>query len=390
MKRLFALSLAVMLFASIAKAQNSSYVDDRYYSGSEAEQDANTSAKQNKNQQNGTAVQQYDASSGYYDDNNGNVSDDGYIDYDDDSYTTRINRFYYPMGMSYWGSVYSPYYNDPFWYNPYYSWGGFYPGLSMSFGFGGPYWSSCWAYNAWYGYGGFYPYYAWGGYPYNYGGSYGLDYWNGYYDGFYANNYYHNNYYGLGNTVYGARGNRSMVGNYTRSRLAQVNNSNRMVTPFSARKSGNALSINNGNVRGRNASGQPVRGQSFQGNSNERIVLKGNAQRVQNNGTVNNSNQRVFRQESQATGNNANRRSNGFLGGVFSGNRNTYAPNNSGRSYDVQRTQPARSYERSEPARSYSQPSRSSSSFESSRSSSSFGGSRSSGGGGSRSFSRGR
>jgi hypothetical protein len=183
-----------------------------------------------------------------------------------------------------------------------------------------------------------------------------------------------------------------MVGNYTRSRLAQINTNNRIVTPLRGRSSNNGLSINNGNMRnqGGNA-GKLVRGQSFQGNNagNERIVLKGNAQRVQNNGSINNSNQQVFRQEPQAT-NNTNRRG-GFLGGVFSGNRsNTYSPGNSGRSYEVQRTQPARSYERSEPSRSYSQPSRSSSSFEGSRSSSSFGGGRSSGGGGSRSFGRGR
>src|SRR6202012_2244759 len=110
-----------------------------------------------------------------------NNSDD-YVDYDDDSYSSRINRFdnsFYNMG--YYSAFYNPFWYDPYWVDPYWGYNPWFGG-GIAFGYG-PYWSSGWGWNAWCGYPGFYscwnyPFYAGGWYGHFYGG-----YWNRYYGG---------------------------------------------------------------------------------------------------------------------------------------------------------------------------------------------------------------
>lgn len=109
MKRLLFASLVVALFSgTTAFAQsNGGYVDDVYYNGTQAQQDAKADAKKQKKQQ-----QQAQSDAAYYNSSTGNDEgyatdgnaqvyndsysngDDSYIDYDDDSYTTRIRRFH--------------------------------------------------------------------------------------------------------------------------------------------------------------------------------------------------------------------------------------------------------------------------------------------------------
>lgn len=165
MKKFLVTGLAIILSSGAVMAQ---YDDDAY--------------SPSNNRSNTREESYYDRNDGReryneYDEN------DGYIDYDDDSYTTRFRRFNsIYMGYNYWSPAYSPYwanpfYMDPFWYSPYR------PGFSIGWGWGGgPYWSSAWGFNNWWGYGGFgywnSPYYGgwgsgWGGYPY-----YGGGYWN--------------------------------------------------------------------------------------------------------------------------------------------------------------------------------------------------------------------
>lgn len=214
-------------------AQNSNrFVDDVYYTGSQAQQDA-----QKENQQKGNAsnfephrsTAQYDTQEDYYSNSEYSyLDDDSYIDYDDDSYTSRIRRFNYPMmNVGYWGSLYSPYWYDPFFVNPYYGWGNWYtPRYGVAFNMGyGPYWHSGWGMNTWYGYGHFG---HWGG-GYSYLNGYNHGYWNGYYTGIYDRG----RYSGVNNRVthYAPRGarlnNNSSIGNYGRNRTIPGNNSNR-------------------------------------------------------------------------------------------------------------------------------------------------------------------
>jgi hypothetical protein len=103
---------------------------------------------------------------------------DDYLD-DDNSYSTRINRFYYPFySMGYYNVFYNPYWYSPYWYDSYSGWNPWRPRFGMSWGIG-PMWTSYWGWNSWYGYG------AWNSYwnsPYNscgWGNNYG--YWNSYY-----------------------------------------------------------------------------------------------------------------------------------------------------------------------------------------------------------------
>lgn len=169
MKKFLITGLAIMLSSGAVLAQ---YDDDAYAP-------SNNRPAQEQRYTDGSSERYSE-----YDDN------DGYIDYDDDSYTTRFRRFNsIYMGYNYWSPMYSPYwanpcYMDPFWYRP---------GFSMSWGFGmgySPYWGwgsgMGWGWNNWaYGWG--YPYgsvYGWGsmygagwGYPY-YGGGWNNG-WNG-------------------------------------------------------------------------------------------------------------------------------------------------------------------------------------------------------------------
>lgn len=243
-KILFAgLALAMLNAAAFAQGSKSNYSDDTYYHGSQAEKDADQQAQaMPANQQYDSAAYYNSSGNGYYNNTNNNqvynqnaYDSDGYIDYNDD-YTTRIRRFYYPMsGVGYWGSVY-----DPFWDSPYYGWGNswYTPGFSFSWGWN-PFWSNNWGWNYGYGfgwnyspyYGGFYnpynPYYGWGGY--------GMGYWNGYYDGLYNGwNYGANN---RRNYTYAPRGARSSgtvrnTGMYgATSRTSAINRTNNTVTP---------------------------------------------------------------------------------------------------------------------------------------------------------------
>ena len=201
MKKLFSIGLMLAL-GSAGSTYAQSYVDDRYSTESEK-------TSYSYSQENDDAYYTEDGAS--------------YIDYDDDSYTTRMRRFNAPMyGIGYWGSIYSPFYYDPFFMNPYYSWGGWYrPGFSISMGMG-PYWSNCWGTSMWFGYGGFgwgySPFmspWGWGGYYGSmWGGGYGMGFWDGYYAGLYNGyGYYNNNRYHYNNGLnYGPRNTRTNFG----------------------------------------------------------------------------------------------------------------------------------------------------------------------------------
>ncbi|WP_118974403.1 hypothetical protein [Taibaiella koreensis] len=406
MKRLIFASLVVALFSgTVAFAQsNGSYVDDVYYNGSQAQKDAKADAKKQKKQQEAQQgdAEYYSSTNGYNDggyNNNGNAQvynnsygndDDAYIDYDDDSYTSRIRRFYYPMSsVGYWGGVYSPFWYDPFYSNPYYGWGGWYtPGFSVGMGWGwggGPYWSNCWGINTWFGYGGFgswyYPYGGWG-----WGGGYGLGYWNGYYAGANDGRY---GYYGR--TVnYGPRGARNgmlSAGAYGRAsnmRAMNTNNGGTVMQPMRGR-AGNAV-MNRDNAVNLNGATMNRGGMQV---GDQRVRMNGNQRAFENNNQAIRLNDRGAAEINQGAVNGGRSqmqeaapvRRNGFFGNMFRGN-----PENMNRGGGMERAQPSRSYnaERAQPSRSFSSPapSRSFSSPSPARSSGSFngGGARMSGG----------
>lgn len=243
-KILFAGLAFAMLNSAAAFAQNSksNYSDDIYYHGSQAEQDANQEAQATPASPQYDSAAYYNSSgSGYYNHSSNNqvynqnaYDSDGYIDYNDD-YTTRIRKFYYPMsGVGYWGSVY-----DPFWNSPYYGWGNswYSPGISFSFGYN-PYWANNWGWSNWGGFGWNYnPYYSSFYNPY-YGYGWGGGYWSGYYDGLYNGwNYGANNPNNRRNYTYAPRGARNSgvvrsTGMYgTNSRTSPINRTTNTVTP---------------------------------------------------------------------------------------------------------------------------------------------------------------
>lgn len=211
MKQLFITGLALMLSGSAALAQ---YADDPY-SGSGSSNN-NRSARYEQDQR----YRQDNYNNDSYNDEYG----DGYIDYDDDSYTTRFRRFNdVYAGYNYWSPVYSPYwampvYMDPWYYSPY-RMGGW--GISFGMSWGSPYWNSGWGMSNWWGFNGFNywnrPYMGWGG-GFGYGGwGYGGYGWgNGW--GYGYGNGWRNDYgYGgrgvingprrnYGNTIGGTRG----------------------------------------------------------------------------------------------------------------------------------------------------------------------------------------
>lgn len=181
MKQLLITGVALLLSGSAALAQ---YADDPY---------SNNGSNTANNGSDRYSQEQYQ--SNYRDSEQSEMYSDGYIDYDDDSYTTRLRRFNNVyLGYNYWSPMYSPYwampvYMDPWFYSPYrMGWG-----MSIGWGFGSPYWSSGWGMCNWWGYNNFSywhnPYMGWGGYGgYGYGGygygGYGYGgYWNGYYEG---------------------------------------------------------------------------------------------------------------------------------------------------------------------------------------------------------------
>ena len=194
---------------------------------------------------------------------------DDYIDYEDDSYSSRINRFdnsFYNMG--YYSTFYNPWWYNRYWVDPYWGYNPWTPGISISFGIG-PFWYGGWGWNTWYGYPGFYS--AWG-YPYYaggwYGGCYG-GYWNRYYAGYESGHYYRNGYgaygprqvYSMGNRV----GNRLGSNGFRTSQVSQIGLRN---TPLAAAgmgmRGGSNISGNQVNQRGANN----TQGQRFGGSNN--------------------------------------------------------------------------------------------------------------------------
>lgn len=377
MKRLIFAGLVMTLLSSAAAVaqSNGGYVDDVYYNGSQAQQDAKADAKKQKKQQ---ATQQgaeyYNSSTGtndgYYADGNNGVynssydnGDDAYIDYDDDSYTSRIRRFYYPMsGIGYWGSVYSPFWYDPFYNNPYYGWGGWYtPGFSIGFGWGGgPYWNNCWGMNTWFGYGGFgswyYPY--WGGYYGGWGGGYGAGYWNGYYAGLYDGGRY-NPVYGRGTVNYGPRGSRNGLmssGVYGRnSGMRAANTGSNMVEPMNRRSNRNIYGNSADNINS-SRGGMQVEGgrNAAAGNRGIDVGRSNNAIRLDNGRTYEVNQSAAGRQQVQQQEQPSRRGS--FFGNMFRGNQQSAGRSSNG--INVERSQPSRSYnnnnyERSQPSRSF-------------------------------------
>jgi hypothetical protein len=347
MKRFIIAALALACSPALADAQsNKRIVDDVYYNGSQAEEDAKSEAKKQQQTRSGEEADYYNSSASqreYYDDGNDgytyyDTEDDAYIDYDDDSYTTRLRRFYHPMdGMGYWGSVYSPFWARPFYGNPYYGWGGWYtPGFSVGFGWGGgPYWNNCWGMNTWYGYGGFGSWY----YPYGaYGWGYGGGYWNGYYAGLYDAGRYTGNYRGAVN--YGPRGARSgmlSVGSYGRnSRMAPVGR-DRMVQPINGR----SQNVKMGTVQ---RAGGDQNFQAVEGGRRSGTAVRDNNIRLRS------ENSRAVEVNPNATG--VQREVPARRGGLFNLNRG----NNAERNINMERSQPARTntnVERSQPARNY-------------------------------------
>ena len=203
---------------------------------------------------------------------------DDYIDYEDDSYSSRINRFdnsFYNMG--YYSTFYNPWWYNRYWVDPYWGYNPWTPGISISFGIG-PFWYGGWGWNTWYGYPGFYS--AWG-YPYYaggwYGGCYG-GYWNRYYAGYESGHYYRNGYgaygprqvYSMGNRV----GNRLGSNGFRTSQVSQIGLRN---TPLAAAGAGYKTNATGMGMRGgSNISGNQVnqrganntQGQRFGGSNN--------------------------------------------------------------------------------------------------------------------------
>ncbi len=318
MKRLIFAGLVMALCSgsTVFAQSNNNYSDDVYYNGSQAERDAKADAKKEKKQrQTQGQEEQYNSSTGDgYADNNYdgnarvynnsyNTEDDSYIDYDDDSYTSRMRRFYYPMNnVGYWGGVYSPFWSDPFYTNPYYGWGGWYtPGFSIGIGTGwgwggGPYWNNCWGMNTWFGYGGFGSWYS----PYfgGFGGwGYGSGYWNGYYAGFYDGRFGGGGIYNPVRTVnYGPRTSSvglTSVGAYGRNaRMNSIDRSSNMVQPFRSANTngangGRAIELqnsdrgsfrsSNGNNNGRSGEMQSVNDRGSFRTANDNGARNGNA-----------------------------------------------------------------------------------------------------------------
>ncbi|RYE23826.1 MAG: hypothetical protein EOP51_09395 [Sphingobacteriales bacterium] len=383
MKRFLLAGLIMMgvCQTAIYAQSGNSYEDDIYYNSKDAKRDAQRAKRGNRaSEQQATTNDQlqssstydtYSSSGNYATDNGGDNSNyaqsynsdgDVYIDYDDDSYSTRIQRFGYPSYAGY----YDPFWFDS-WYSPYYSNGmGYRPGFSVGFGYG-PYWSSYWGYSSWYGYPGFYsawnyPYYAcnWG---YGYGGYYG-GYGNGYYDG-YAGAYNSNR----PSPTYGPRtsmntpnygyANRSV--NNVRSALAPANN----LSNNTMRSNTNNMRMapsQNGNLQ--NANTRPAQMRANRADMNNSMNngsvqpqrRGGFFQRADdNNARQMNSNAGIQPQQEQP------RRARLFGGNVEmrqqSGNLSEGRP---ARTQSFEQSQPARSQQNIE-QRSYSSPSRSSS-----------------------------
>ncbi len=179
MKQFFITGLALILSSSAVLAQ---YADDPYSNSNSGSDYGSRSSRYEQDQR----YNQDNYTNNSYNDEYG----DGYIDYDDDSYTTRFRRFNdVYAGYNYWSPVYSPYwampvYMDPWYYSPYrMGWG-----ISLGWSWGSPYWNSGWGMCNWWGYNSFNywnrPYWGWGGgfgyTGWGYGWNNGWGYGNGF------------------------------------------------------------------------------------------------------------------------------------------------------------------------------------------------------------------
>jgi hypothetical protein len=114
---------------------------------------------------------------------------DDYIDYDNYSYSARINRFNYPFyNMGYYSMFYNPFWYNRTWYDPFWGYNPWMPRVSFGFGWGG---FGGWGYNTWLGY----PAWGscWGGGFGGWGGGFGG--WGG---GFCGGGFYGGGFYGSG------------------------------------------------------------------------------------------------------------------------------------------------------------------------------------------------
>ena len=198
MKRISATALLLLCLSWASYAQN----DDIYGNGRDQRAQNQNTAPNPPAVDNRDANMQQPMDNGQADASQNYNNPDEYVDYDDDSYGTRINRFdnsFYNMG--YYSTFYNPYWYNPYWYDPYWGYNPWYPGISVSFGFG-PCWYSGWGWNMWLGYPGFgscwgYQFYAGGWYGHFYGG-----FWNRYYGGFEGRRFGYGRYVAAG---YGPR-----------------------------------------------------------------------------------------------------------------------------------------------------------------------------------------
>lgn len=395
MKHLLITGLALALSGSAALAQ---YADDPY-----SNNNSGTQTNQNSSSQRYQQNRDYNDNGDTYNSNNQNGDDynDGYIDYDDDSYTTRMRRFdgMY-LGYNYWSPVYSPYwampvYLDPWYYSP------FRPSFSINFGYswGSPYWNSGWGMSNWYGYNSFncwnnpYSYggYGYGGYGFGYGGYYGYGYGN--YGYGYGNGYYENN---RRNVNYGPR----------RSYNTALGNSGRVSSGVRPNP-GTTGGVSNGPIRRRdnNFGVNPNSGTRMNGNRtevNDGVRMDNGARRTRDL-QGGNQNTDMRRTESsqpnfQRDNNNApnqQRQQNNFPDRRFDNNRQTAPQQNMDRRQQQQQAAPERTYQPQRQApqrnvevqqqRSAPAPSRSFSAPAPSRSSGNSGGFSGGSGGGSRS-----
>jgi len=273
MKKLLLLSLISGGLMTTALAQN---YDDVYYRPQNAKKQAEMDAEQEKQNASTYSSSQNQASyndnysESYYDEDGYN---DSYIDYDDDSYTTRIRRFQYPMSnVGYYGSIYNPYWGGGMYSNM--GWG-MTPGISINIGYNS-FWGNPYGFYSGFGYN---PYYGMGYSPWGmgFGMGYGMGY-GGYRPGIWGNPYYGGGYYGGGYGYgYNRPGFENGYNNAPRYNYGPrgVNNSGQYSNTRTVRRSDNGMitpdraSVNNtrNNTNVRNQASGNVRSQAADRNS---------------------------------------------------------------------------------------------------------------------------
>ncbi len=205
MKRLLFAGLLLMGVSSVAVAQE----DDIYATGSDNRRAAQVDGSGRGSNNDVYQQERFDDSRQQR--NNFNRGGDGtsndaynsydnpddYIDNDELSYSSRINRFNYSFyNLGYYNVFYNPFWYDRFWYDPYMGWNPWRPHFGLSFGIG-PCWTSYWGYSSWYGYSAWGSYWGYPSYGCGWGNYFGCNYWNRYYS---ARDYNYNssfsNHYG--------------------------------------------------------------------------------------------------------------------------------------------------------------------------------------------------